>query len=208
MIVSSQNPEIIDLPDGRLRYVSSLLTETDALIHRLTTSLNWYQGDVFLFGRHHKTPRLQCWYGDKAYTYSQVRLEPTPWPPLLQQLRTIVEEASGHAFNSVLGNWYQHGQHNMGMHADNEPELGQNPVVAMLTFGTARPLQFRHRNGVDRFTIIPEDGSLLIMEGPIQHYWRHGIHKSKTISAPRISLTFRQILSVNHAHTARRQSKK
>ncbi|WNJ95522.1 alpha-ketoglutarate-dependent dioxygenase AlkB [Vibrio ruber] len=205
MIVSNQNPEThlleaaaietIELPDGRLRYIDSLLTETDALSHALQNSLDWYQGDVYLFGRHYHTPRLQCWYGDKAYTYSKVRLEPTPWPPLLKQLKTIVEDVSGYPFNSVLGNWYQHGQHNMGMHADNEPELGSNPAVAMLTFGTARPLQFRHRNGVDRFTITPTDGSLLIMEGPIQHYWRHGINKSNKVTEQRISLTFRQILS-------------
>ncbi len=194
MIVSNQNPEIIALQDGRLRYIDRFLTETDALSHTLKSSLNWYQGDVYLFGRHYQTPRLQCWYGDKAYTYSQVRLPPTPWPPLLNQLKTIVEAASEHSFNSVLGNWYQHGQHNMGMHADNEPELGKNPVVAMLTFGTARPLQFRHRNGEDRFTITPTDGSLLVMEGPIQHYWRHGINKSKKVNGQRISLTFRQIL--------------
>ncbi len=194
MIVSNRNPEIIALPDGRLRYIDQFLTETDTLSHTLKNSLDWYQGDVHLFGRHYQTPRLQCWYGDKAYTYSQVRLPPTPWPPLLNQLKALIEDTSGHSFNSMLGNWYQHGQHNMGMHADNEPELGENPVVAMLTFGTARPLQFRHRNGEDRFTITPTDGSLLIMEGPTQHYWRHGINKSKKVTGQRISLTFRQIL--------------
>ncbi|MDW6003629.1 alpha-ketoglutarate-dependent dioxygenase AlkB family protein [Vibrio mangrovi] len=193
MIISSPNPEVFELPDGRLRYIEHLITDSDTLLSRLKTSLNWYQGDVCLFGRNYKTPRLQCWYGDKAYTYSKVRLEPTPWPPLLQQLKNVVEEISGYSFNSVLGNWYQSGQHNMGMHADNEPELGQNPVVAMLTFGTPRPLQFRHRNGQDRFTITPADGSLLLMEGPIQHHWRHGINKSKKITGERISLTFRFI---------------
>ncbi|AJQ96870.1 alpha-ketoglutarate-dependent dioxygenase AlkB family protein [Gynuella sunshinyii] len=184
----------VDLRNGSLRYFEDFIPEHQSLLEPLKTALDWYQGDVQLFGRHYKTPRLQCWYGDEAYTYSNVRLEPRTWADMLLPLKHAVEQGSGYRFNSMLGNWYQHGQHGMGFHADNEPELGQNPVVAMLTFGYARDLRFKHKNGQDQFTITPQSGSLLVMEGETQHYWRHGIAKSARQMGERISLTFRYIL--------------
>ena len=183
-----------ELPDGHLRYLEGFVTEHQQLSVQLQQSLDWYQGNVRVYGKVHQIPRLQCWYGDKSYTYSQVRLEPRTWPPLLLRLRERVEQASGYEFNSVLGNWYQHGQHGMGFHADNEPELGPDPVVAVLTFGYARELKFRHINGRDKFAISPASGSLLLMEGNIQRYWRHGIGKTTRIVDGRISLTFRKIV--------------
>ena len=42
----------------------------------------------------------------------------------------------------MLANYYRHGQDGMGRHADNEPELGQQPVIASLSFGELRNLDF------------------------------------------------------------------
>ena len=194
MLFSQSHLQQFDLLNGQLRYIEHFLPDHEQLFAWLKQTLDWYQGDVEVYGRRHKIPRLQCWYGDRAYTYSKVRLAPREWPQWLLPLLDSIEQRSGHRFNSVLGNWYQHGQHSMGFHADNEPELGSNPVVAMLTFGYARDLRFKHRNGHDQFSITPASGSLLLMEGEIQHYWRHGIAKSTRDMGDRISLTFRYIL--------------
>ena len=185
----------IELRNGYLDYQENFLTDAEKLLPLLKTQLDWYQGEITLFGKRHQIPRLQCWYGEKAYTYSGVTLPPTPVHPLLLRLLEQVNQASEHAFNSILGNWYQHGKHSMGFHADNEPELGAFPKVSMLTFGQARPLVFKHTNGKDTFRLEPTSGSLLIMGGELQHYWKHGINKSRTHLSDRITLTFRTLLS-------------
>jgi alkylated DNA repair dioxygenase AlkB len=48
----------------------------------------------------------------------------------------------------------------------------------------------RHR----RVAMTLTDGSLLVMGGTIQHRWRHGVPKQRSVSGERINVTFRRIL--------------
>jgi len=86
----------------------------------------------------------------------------------------------------------------MSWHSDNEQELGQNPVIASLSFGGTR--RFRLRNTADKkqtLSIDLRDASLLVMAGPLQHNWQHTLSKTKQSMAPRINLTFRNIKAKN-----------
>lgn len=81
------------------------------------------------------------------------------------------------------------------MHSDDEAELGERPVIASLSLGETRSLLLRHKTRKDLPTIrlaLPS-GSLLLMGGDTQHYWRHGIDAEKNRCAARINLTFRLI---------------
>ena len=158
----------------------------------------WQRRQIRMAGRLIFEPRLTAWIGDAAavYTYSGRRNAPEPWPRVLSDLRERVNAATRAALNSVLCNLYRDGTDSMGLHADNEPELGDRPVIASLSLGATRRFQLRHRSdrtaGLD---LDLESGSLLVMRGAVQHYYRHGIPKQPTISDPRINLTFRQIRS-------------
>jgi alkylated DNA repair dioxygenase AlkB len=94
----------------------------------------------------------------------------------------------------VLCNLYRDGQDSMGMHSDSEPELGENPMVVSLSLGATRRFRLRHRSkqrsGRDADLELPS-GSLLVMSGTTQHYYRHGVPKQRSVSDPRINLTFR-----------------
>lgn len=57
------------------------------------------------------------------------------------------------------------------LHADDEPELGPNPVIASV--------------------------SLLIMSGTTQTHWQHCLPKRLRVRAPRINLTFRQMTTAS-----------
>lgn len=59
----------------------------------------------------------------------------------------------------------------MGWHFDDENELGFNPVIAIISLGETRKLQFKHKTKKDikNFSIEMINGSLLIMNGIIQH---------------------------------------
>lgn len=172
----------------------------DDIFEELKHSIQWEQRDVIVQGRTYKQPRLVAWHGSAAYTYSGMRLEPTPLTPLLERLQRKVEEATGQLFNSVLLNRYVAGRnHGIGMHSDDEEELGLEPTIAMLTFGEGRSLDFSPkrwfaaRNPAAKKVSVPTPaGSLLIMAGQTQKNWLHGVEK--TIGKQdRITLTFRHI---------------
>ena len=110
-----------------------------------------------------------------------------------QTLRETVEAVSGRRFNSVLLNYYRDGRDSMGMHSDNEPELGPNPAIASVSFGATRTFVLQHKTSKERIRIALTDGSLLLMAGSLQHHWVHGINKISRIIGPRVNLTFRFI---------------
>ena len=186
-----------DVPDAELSYVPDFIEPMQAkcILARLKTSLNWAQDEITLYGKSVTIPRLQAWHGDgdAKYTYSNLAMTPHGWTPTLLELKKQCESFASCRFNSVLGNWYRHGQDSMGMHADNEPELGYQPTIIALSFGQTRRLKFRHRNKLHGLNIDMESGSLLMMSGPTQQYWQQGIAKSTRDMQERISLTFRYV---------------
>lgn len=161
---------------------------------RLLAATPWRAETVVVFGTRHPQPRLTAWYGDASYTYSGLRLAPLPWTPLLLEIRAAVEAACGGRFNSVLLNLYRNERDSMGMHSDDEPELGPAPVVASLSLGATRTLVLRHKRNKHTMRLPLTDGSLLLMAGATQQNWLHGINKSTRPLGARINLTFRYIV--------------
>jgi alkylated DNA repair dioxygenase AlkB len=187
--------------DADLLYRVSRLGEIGApaadMLQALIEDTPWRIESVTLWGRRYPQPRLTAWYGDTnaRYVYSGIELDPLPWTPRLVAIKAGVEEATGSRFNSVLMNYYRNEHDSMGMHSDDEPELGVDPVIASLSFGAARTLVFRHRFDRSRKPLRIElgDGSLLLMQGATQRNWKHGIAKERRPRGPRVNLTFRQI---------------
>src|SRR5690606_28110797 len=129
-----------------------------------------------------------------TYRYSGLTLEPLPWTPALAAIRQRIEEYSDCHFNSLLANLYRNEQDSVGWHADNEPELGENPALASLSLGETRDFLLKHRDHPEqKVTMALEHGDLLIMKGALQHHWLHQMPKSKAQCGPRINLTFRRI---------------
>jgi len=185
--------------DGDVTLLESLLTseEADALLLSLLQGVSWQQDTIEMFGRRHPLPRLTAWYGDPGaeYTYSGLRNTPLPWTTALMVVKERVESAVGMCFNSVLLNQYRHGEDHMGWHADDEPELGEDPVIASVSVGAERTLRFKHRHRPDVGPVslqLPH-GSLLIMRAATQAHWLHAVPKRKRVYRPRVNLTFRRV---------------
>ena len=168
----------------------------EALMQELIDATEWRQQPITIYGKSYLQPRLLAWHGDLPYSYSGIRLEPLPWTALLQRLRQLIETLTGLEFNSVLLNYYRDQNDCMGMHSDDEPELGPQPAIASLSLGETRDLVFKHRTRKDlqRFKLPLGSGSLLLMQGSTQQHWRHGINRLKKPCGPRLNLTFRKIL--------------
>lgn len=190
--------ERFDVPDADLRYYPQFFSaeEADQLFAQLHSGLAWQQHHIRIAGIMRAQPRLSAWYGDAdaAYSYSGLHLKPLPWHPLLNKIRTRLEHLTEHRFNSVLANLYRDQVDSMGWHADDEPELGKQPLIASVSLGSTREFLIRHnqiKSAKHKITLA--HGSLLLMGGEMQSHWQHAIAKQKHTLAPRINLTFRLI---------------
>ncbi len=168
-----------------------------SILRRLLAEIPWRQESITLFGKTHLQPRLLAWHGDTgaAYRYSGKTYAAHPWTPLLLQMSDRVSALAGAGFNSVLLNYYRDQNDSMGLHADDEPELGPQPVIASLSLGEERVLYFRHKRdrGIRGLDLPLPEGSLLLMRGATQENWKHGIRKLARPCGPRLNLTFRRV---------------
>ena len=198
-LFSMDQPQRIDMPSAEVRLWPRALA--DGLQARCLVELieqtPWRQDTITLFGKSHLQPRLTAWYGDEgtAYTYSGLRLQPLPWTLLLLELKQRVETLCQNSFNSVLLNYYRDHRDAMGMHADDEPELGRHPAIASLSLGETRTLIFKNKRdkSLKPVRIALPGGSLLLMQGETQAHWKHGINRQSKPCGPRVNLTFRHI---------------
>ena len=186
----------IPIQDGALALLKQLPLpwSNAAVFQRLLAETPWREETVLVYGKRYLQPRLTAWYGDASYTYSGLRLEPLPWTELLLVIRAAVEAACGRRFNSVLLNRYRNERDSMGMHSDDEPELGNDPVIASLSYGATRTFILRHKRDKRTVRLPLDDGSLLLMSGQLQRNWLHGINKSTRPLGGRLNLTFRYIV--------------
>lgn len=197
----SQACSRIEMTDAEVYFFPSLFSEREAnrLFSVLRREILWRQENIKLYGKVNQLPRLTAWYGDPGttYRYSGITVEPAPWMPALLEIRARIEQVSGTRFNSVLLNLYRDGSDSMAWHADDERELGRNPVIGSVSFGQIRTLQLKHKTEKgNRQNIQLPSGSYLLMQGPMQHHWLHQIAKSRRALGERINLTYRKILSV------------
>jgi alkylated DNA repair dioxygenase AlkB len=192
---SSATLSPIPVEDGELSFLAQLPLplENDEILRRLIAETAWREETIAVYGKRHLQPRLTAWHGDAAYTYSGLRLEPLPFTPLLSIIRAAVQTATQRHFNSVLLNYYRNERDSMGMHADNEPELGPEPAIASVSLGATRRFVLRHRRSGQTLKLDLTDGSLLLMAGSMQQHWLHGINKQARQVGPRVNLTFRYI---------------
>lgn len=195
----SRETQDFNLPDAQLTYLPSFLSkpEADSLYEVLFNQTNWQHDDITVFGKTYPQPRLTALYSvtNQPYSYSNITMHPSPLTDELKKLMSKVNDYTNHMFNTLLLNLYRDGSDSNGWHADNEKELGINPVIASLSLGVERPFHFKHRTLKEqRHKLLLQHGSLLIMSGAMQHHWLHQIAKTKKSIGPRINLTFRTLV--------------
>lgn len=187
-----------NLPDAEILYFKNFLTETEAALYftRLMDTIAWQQHNIKIFGKSLPQPRLTALYAetDLAYTYSGLTLQPLILTEELKAIQDKLKEVTPTRFTHCLANLYRDGKDSMGMHADDEKELGKDPVIASVSLGETRKFRLKHKyDNKLKFNIDLEPGSLLIMQGPTQHYWKHELPKTSVPIGPRINLTYRKI---------------
>ena len=196
---AASEPVFLNLPDAEIIYYPQFFDkeQADIIFAELIEEIPWQQDEIRVYGQIHPQPRLTALFGNegKSYSYSNITMHPHPWNLLLQKLKMEIENIAAVNFTTVLLNQYRDGKDSNGWHADNEKELGINPVIASLSFGAERTFQLKHNFEKDqKKSIILEHGSLLLMKGTTQHFWKHQIPKTAKPIGPRINATFRVII--------------
>src|SRR5690348_13514735 len=135
--------ETIELADGGIMlYQAGFLPpdSADRYFDELRDNVPWEQKKA-AFG--YMQPRLTASYGDKGvtYLYSGTENKALPWTPTLLEIKHKIESVEGR-YNYCLLNRYRSGADSVGMHADNEPGMGN--VIASLSLGATRTFRIRH----------------------------------------------------------------
>ena len=189
----------IELDGGAwLEYLPAWIDGPDAdrFLGALRDELAWEHREIVMFGRRVLQPRLIAWAGSLGYRYSGQTLEPRAPTPATAALIDRVVAHTRVSFNHVLVNRYRDGADSIGLHADDEPELGRDPIVATLSLGATRRFVLKPRRarlGSGR-SLDVDHGSLLVMGGTCQRHYVHGVPRQSGAAGERISLTFRRLL--------------
>ena len=192
--------------DGQVNDLGVVINDANALYENLLNELPWQSDIVTLFGKTHVTTRQIVWMGDHdvSYHYSGQTRRAIPWTKQMLHVKRHIEQQLSSSginvdFNSCLLNHYPSGEDGMGYHADDEKELGAQPIIASLSLGARRKFVFKHKtirqeNKPVKVELYLESGQLIVMHGDTQDFWKHTITKTKTVASGRISLTFRKVL--------------
>ena len=180
------------LPRHLLEYHAGLLDQdqSNRLLELFIHQTPWKQTTQKLWDKEYLTPRLTCWYGDTE------RIPGTlPWIPELQAIREKVQDLAGITFNSVLLNYYRDGNDSVAWHSDKESIMGSQPVIASVSFGQVRSFDIQSKTDhFEKYSVLLEHGSFLLMKSGLQEHWEHRIAKSPKAMKARINLTFRLVI--------------
>lgn len=202
MVTIIEHTALKKLPNSEMSYIPNFLSANLATryFEELLNCIPWRQDPITLFGKTHPQPRLTSLHAHTldSYSYSGIVMRPQPMTETLQQIENKIYKLCDASFTTVLLNMYRNGKDSNGWHADDEPELGKNPVIASVSLGAPRFFHIRHNHDPkQRYKLILEHGSLLLMGGATQHFWKHQVAKTSKKVGPRINLTFRK---VNHSN--------
>lgn len=195
-------PILFPLKDAEILYYPVFIPqkEADVYFQKLLMNSEWQQDAITVFGKTYPQPRLTSLYGveGKTYTYSGITMQPKPFTKDLITIKERIQKITQANFTTVLLNLYRNGKDSNGWHSDDEKELGENPVIASVSFGAKRVFQFKNKKEKSNtFKLSLTHGSLLLMLGETQHNWFHQLPKTRLVNEPRINLTFRNILPKN-----------
>ena len=189
----------LPLKDGQFIYYPKFLNEELAseLFNSIYQETNWKEDSITIFGKKILQPRLTSLFGNegKPYSYSGITMYPNNWNKPLLFIKNEIEQICTQNFTTVLANLYRNEKDSNGWHADNEKELGRNPIIASVSFGEERKFQLKHNTNPEaKMNVNLQHGSLLLMKEGSQIHYKHQISKATQPKNARINLTFRTIL--------------
>lgn len=180
---------------GEVYLIHDYLSDSERMMEQIKAEVQWRNDKIKMFGKTYDQARKVSWHGDKGitYTYSKIQMVSPGWVETLKDIKKRLKKDCDFDFNSVLVNLYRSGDDYMSYHQDNEPELGENPIIASLSMGVERDFHLKHIETNEVIKLNLKSGDLLIMQGETQKHWKHSLPKRKRVNSERLNLTYRKI---------------
>ncbi|WFF03954.1 alpha-ketoglutarate-dependent dioxygenase AlkB [Micromonospora sp. WMMD964] len=159
---------------------------SDTVLDTLLTEVPWRAERRTMFDNEVDVPRLLCWYDtDRQLPH-----------PVLTAARTALTRhyapELGEPFVTAGMCLYRSGRDSVAWHGDTIGRSAHtDTVVAIVSFGSPRPLLLRPRGGGDSLRFPVGHGDLIVMGGSCQRTWEHAIPKTTRPVGPRVSVQFR-----------------
>lgn len=151
-------------------------------------------GTVVLYGRAVEVPRWQKSYG-RDYKFSGMNHEAGRIEnDYLKRVHQWTREHSGRAYEQILVNWYQNGQHYIGAHSDDTRQLVPGSAIYSVTLcdpDGVRDFVITSRDDLERYVVPMPNNTVLIMGGDMQQYYQHAVPKRARATGRRINITAR-----------------
>ncbi|WP_040338967.1 alpha-ketoglutarate-dependent dioxygenase AlkB [Candidatus Blastococcus massiliensis] len=162
------------------------ITGSGEVLEVLLGDIGWREDRRQMYEREVAVPRLLRWYGAG---------ETLPHP-LLTEARAELDEyyrpELGEPFVSAGMCLYRGGRDSVAWHGD---RIGRgrsgDTMVAIVSFGSPRPLLLRPASGGSSLRFPLGHGDLVVMGGSCQRTWEHCIPKTTKPVGPRVSVQFR-----------------
>ena len=176
-----------ELSDGAwVDHLPGWVAGSDAVLEVLLGDIGWREDRRQMYEREVAVPRLLRWYGGNA----------TLPHPLLTQARAELNRyygpELGEPFVSAGMCLYRDGRDSVAWHGD---RIGRgrssDTMVAIVSFGSPRPLMLRPVGGGPSLRFPVGHGDLVVMGGSCQRTWEHCIPKTAKAVGPRVSVQFR-----------------
>ena len=144
-------------------------------------------------------------FGDDPYVYNNASRNLNPVPisssPIIENALKIINEKTGHEYNSVLVNCYHNKNTFLTWHKDDEKEIDKSVPITTLSIGAQRRLVFSTDEGKSKKieeTVVLKSNSAFTMNLRLQDEYYHqlcaGRSSIKAECGKRYSLTFRRII--------------
>jgi alkylated DNA repair dioxygenase AlkB len=162
------------------------VTGSDEVLEVLLGDIGWREDRRQMYEREVAVPRLLRWYGGE---------EDLPHPLLTaarDALNRYYAPEPRDRFVSAGMCLYRDGRDSVAWHGD---RIGRgrsaDTMVAIVSFGSPRPLMLRPAGGAASLRFPLGHGDLVVMGGSCQRTWEHCIPKTARAVGPRVSVQFR-----------------
>ncbi|GHJ12784.1 MULTISPECIES: alpha-ketoglutarate-dependent dioxygenase AlkB [unclassified Micromonospora] len=160
---------------------------SDAVLDTLRHDVPWRAERRTMYDAEVDVPRLLCWYAAGR---------PLPHPVLTAARDALTRHYApelGEPFVTAGLCLYRDGRDSVAWHGDTKGRSAHtDTMVAIVSFGSPRPLLLRPRGGGGPGLRFPlGHGDLVVMGGSCQRTWEHAVPKTTRPVGPRVSVQFR-----------------
>jgi alkylated DNA repair dioxygenase AlkB len=178
-----------ELTDGAwIDHLPGWARGSDMILQLLMEEVDWRAERRRMYDGQVDVPRLLRWYDGHEELPHELLAKAR------ERLSAHYAEELGEPFVTVGMCLYRTGRDSVAWHGDTKGRGSQSDtMVAIVSFGAARPLMLRPRGGGSSRRFPLGHGDLIVMGGSCQRTWEHAIPKTSRAIGPRVSVQFRPV---------------